>query len=384
MTIGEMEKQDPQNIHIGQARVWQEDRFVGAYVEIEEGFLCLEPREVGEGYPYLIPPFAEPHIHGGWGISAQRGEFAELEDRLRPLGVLFAVPTLINAPLDEMEKTAADFEAYRRFRPDSIFPFLRVEGPFISLEKKGIQPDEFILPLTDKNIDRFLAIRAIRMFTFAPELEGADILVKKAVAAGKIPSIGHSGAAYGRFLEMMELGVRHITHYPNALSDLYPRELGLVGAGLLFGDCHLEVIGDLIHSSKEFLELLLQIKGPVFSLTGDLITPAYGGGNDFAGRPIIRKGRRLTDGEGTIAGGATTVPDQAKLLVEAGFRREDIIRTACLNALRFFGRAPAILADGVPATGVLLSEKMDISAVFSEGRLLGPSGKYGNGDEDSP
>jgi N-acetylglucosamine-6-phosphate deacetylase len=249
MTIEKMEKYGPQKFHIGPARVWQENRFIGAEVGIEDGRLRLESTEVSDGHPYLIPPFAEPHIHGGWGISIQRGEFEALETRLRRLGVLFAIPALINTTLDNMERAAADFESYIRSRPDSIFPFIRVEGPFISREKKGIQPEEFIIPLTDKNIDRFLSIRTVKMFTFAPELDGAEILAKKALAAGKIPSIGHSHATYARFLEMMELGVRHITHYPNALSPLNHRELGLVGAGLLSRDCHLEVIGDLVHSS---------------------------------------------------------------------------------------------------------------------------------------
>lgn len=372
MTIERMEKQVPRKIHIGPARVWQGNGFYGASVGIEEGCLRLEPTTVSKEHPYLIPPFAEPHIHGGWGISIQKGEFEALESRLRRLGILFAIPTLINTSLDMMEKAATDFEAYIRTRPDSIFPFLRVEGPFISREKKGIQPDEFILPLTDENIDRFLAIRAVKMFTFAPELEGTEILVQRALAAGKIPSIGHSGATYARFLEMNELGVRHMTHYPNALSPLNHRELGLVGAGLLSRECHLEVIGDLIHSSRDFLELLLRIKGPVFSLTADLIPPAYKGGEDFEGRPIIRKGRRLTDSAGTLAGGATTVPDQVRLLAEAGFKAEDIIKAACVNGPAFFGRKPAALINGARAACLLLSNQMELKAVFSGDRKMNP------------
>lgn len=379
-----MEKYGPHKFHIGPARVWQENRFIGAEVGIEDGRLRLESTEVSEGHPYLIPPFAEPHIHGGWGISIQKGEFEALETRLRRLGVLFAIPALINTTLDNMEKAAADFEAYIRSRPDSIFPFIRVEGPFISREKKGIQPEEFIIPLTDKNIDRFLSIRTVKMFTFAPELDGTEILVKKALAAGKIPSIGHSSATYARFLEMMELGVRHITHYPNALSPLNHRELGLVGAGLLSRNCHLEVIGDLVHSSKDFLELLLQIRGPVFSLTADLIPPAYGGGEDFEGRPIVREGRRLTDALGTLAGGATTVPDQARLLAEAGFKPEDIIRTACVNGPAFFGRKPAALRDGARASCLLLSAHMELQAVFSGDRETEPKKNQGRRPEESP
>jgi N-acetylglucosamine-6-phosphate deacetylase len=366
-----MEKLTPETVHIGPARVWREGRFAGALIEITGGRIKLDPREVRGKTPFLIPPFAEPHIHGGWGISIQRSEFGQLEDRLRRIGILFAIPTLINTTLERLEQTAEDFEAYLTTRPDSIFPFLRVEGPFISPHKKGIQPDEYILPLTEKNIRRFLSIRAVKMFTFAPELERADVLVTKALAAGKIPSIGHSAATYARFREMTALGVRHITHYPNALSSLHHREPGLVGAGLISGECHLEVIGDLIHSSREFMELLLKVRGPVFSLTADLIPPACGGGGEFEGRQVSREGRRLTDGKGTIAGGATTVPDQVRLLVGGGFRLEDMIRAACLNAPAFFGRPPADLVDGAPATCVLLSEDLGVKAVFSGGRPVG-------------
>jgi len=66
-----------------------------------------------------------------------------------------------------------------------------------------------------------------------------------------------------------------MTHYPNAMSGLHHREIGLVGAGLLKDDLVLEVIADGIHKSLDFLRLLLHIKGPTFGLASDMIPPAF-------------------------------------------------------------------------------------------------------------
>ncbi len=214
---------------------------------------------------------ADPHIHGGWGLSFQNSQFGALEEKLRSSGVVFAIPTLMNASLEELERIGENFISYKAKNPDSIFPFLRVEGPFINPEKAGAQDKKFILKPTKENVEVFLALPAIEMLTFAPEMEGAKYLVGRALEAGKIPSIGHSNASFEDVLWAYKAGVRHFTHFPNALSTLHHREVGAVGAGLILEGVHLEVIGDLIHSSVEFMRILWKIKGPTFSLVSDLI-----------------------------------------------------------------------------------------------------------------
>jgi N-acetylglucosamine-6-phosphate deacetylase len=316
---------------------------------------------------YIVPPFADPHIHGGWEHSFQKGDFELLEKKLIKAGVFFAIPTLQNTGLDALKETARRFQIYTEANPRSIFPFLRVEGPFISPEKRGFQRDDFILEANPTNIRDFLDIAEIRLFTFAPERAGLTSLIEKALSQGKIPSIGHSLATYAEFQNFHRLGIRHMTHFPNAMSGLHHREIGLVGAGLVTDDLQLEVIGDGIHTSWDFLRMLLRVKGPTFGLVSDMIPPAFGASTDFDGRRLQLQGKRFTTEEGTLAGGGTPVNEQVPQMLQAGIPPEHLVPLACLNTLAFFGRPVPRLVEQAEASFLVLDDRFTLQEVFRGG-----------------
>lgn len=350
--------------------VWHEGRFIETEFYIARGKIKEGKKGKVIESAYIIPPFTDPHIHGGWGFSFQRGEFESLERKLREQGINFAIPTLENDDLRHMARLASEFKAYRKDHPQSIFPFLRVEGPFISREKLGVQAESYVLKPEAKNIQKFLALEEIRLFTFAPELKGTEKLIAKAVRLGKIPSVGHSNASFEDFLRCHSLGVKHMTHFPNAMRGLHHRDLGLVGAGLLLDDVHLEIIADGIHTSFEFISLVLRIRGLTFSLISDLIAPAFSGKDDFEGRKILRNGRKITTSEGIIAGGSTTVAEQVRLLFTRGEKPENLVFLACLNSLDFFRLPRPSLEEGSTASFLLLDEEMKVTAVYIKGERI--------------
>lgn len=351
-------------------RLWRRGSFQPGTIHVVGGRLSEGRRGRLLEVPFIIPPLADPHLHGGWGLSFQKGEFAALEKRLKRIGVFLAIPTLYNDRLDHVREVAQAFSAYRAQVKDSIFPYLRIEGPFISPAKKGAQDKDFILPAEPSLVDEFLNIPEIKMFTFAPEIPGSSELVAKALAQGKIPSIGHSQAVYDDFVRVYRLGVRHITHYPNALSNLHHREIGLVGAGLLYDDLQLEIIGDGIHTSYEFLELLRRVKGDGFALTSDLIPPAMAADKDEFQSQYIIEGGKITTTAGILAGGATPVPEQVVRLRQRGWSPESLVRMACENTRRFFGRPLYSLEEGAEATFLLCGERLEVLAVFERGVCL--------------
>ncbi len=307
-------------------RVWKENRFVEEEVNLN----------LDDEVEYLVPPFSDPHIHGGWGYSFQKGEFEELEERLRDIGIGFAIPTLMNSPLDEVQELSEKFEEYRRRRDDSIFPFLRIEGPFISEEKRGAQMEGFILEASEENIRKFLDIKWIKMFTFAPEIENADKLIIGALQKNKIPSIGHTNATFREVYEAYRLGVRHMTHFPNAMRGLHHREVAAVGAGFLLKEIHLEVIGDFIHSSAEFISMLKRLRGCSFSLVSDMIPPVYSSIKKWDGKNVVIRGREVRNETGALIGGGTPVTQQALLFLEGGFSPEEVVLISSVNAVKFF------------------------------------------------
>jgi N-acetylglucosamine-6-phosphate deacetylase len=316
---------------------------------------------------YIIPPFSDPHIHGGWGCSFRSGDYGKLERKLRSLGVFFAIPTLNNDDIEGFKLSGAQFTEYKKNTPDTIFPFLRAEGPFISRKKKGCQTEAFIHEVKKEIVDKFLSIDELQLVTFAPEIQNVDVLIEGALKRKKILSAGHSDSRYSDFKRCYDLGVRHMTHFPNAMSEMHHRGIGLTGAGLLLDDVHLEVICDGIHNSFEFVQLILKTKGPVFSLISDLVQPAFSECGLLEGQKVFTEGRKITTEEGILAGGGMTVSEQVCRLYENGVEPEVIVKLACTNAPGFFGKPIPSLEEGEEATFLVLDDKMKVKAVFAKG-----------------
>lgn len=351
-------------------KVWRNGIFVSASFHVQNGKIQEGLKQPAVKADYVIPPFIDPHIHGGWGFDVHKGHFAPLEKKLLHQGIFCAVPTLDNNSFNSLSQSGADFMDFLRSRPDSIFPFLRIEGPFISSYKKGFQNSRWIQKITTEAFERLFGVPGIGMFTFAPEIEGSSELVKHAFKKGIIPSVGHSRAGFEEFMRVYPLGVKHFTHYPNAMSGMHHRDIGLTGAGLYLNDLQLEVIGDGVHNSREFLLLLKQIRGDAFALTSDLIPPAFSKLDRFDGRRLAVHGAKITTADGTLAGGAVPVSQQVPLLFKWGWTPENLVRMACENARKYMNLPVPSLEAGQPADFLILDRSMELTAVYRQGRLV--------------
>jgi len=351
-------------------KIWREGKFTHREFHIRDGKIQSGRREPVVQADYIIPPFTDPHIHGGWGWDIQKGHFAELEKQLIREGIFCAVPALDNNSFENLQSAAEKFVQYKHGHPGSIYPFLRAEGPFIHPSKRGFQKSRWIQTVSPESMERLLGIPSLRMITFAPELPGSGKLVKRAFESGIIPSAGHSRASYEEFLQVYRMGVRHMTHFPNAMSGFHHREIGLTGAGLLLDKLQLEIIGDGIHTCRQFLSLLRKDRTHSLALVSDMIPPAFSRQVRFDGRKLIRKGDRITTQRGILAGGATPVSKQAARLFEWGWAPENLVRTACENARIFMGLKPPSLEEGNPADFLIMDEKMKLKAVYKQGRCI--------------
>jgi len=347
--------------------IWKDGGFLNSEFHVRGGRIWEGRKGPVREAAYIIPPMSDPHIHGGWGMSFREDDFLQLERKLRLSGIGFAVPTLDNDTLPRMESAAKAFRNYRKQHPDTIFPFLRVEGPFISERRKGFQSEKHILAPDANRIDKFLSIEAVKMFTFAPEVPGAEQLVREALNRDWIPSVGHSDAGYTEFQPFYHMGVRHMTHFPNAMRGLHHRDIGLLGAGLLLEDMHLEVIADGVHSCREFLELVLRWAHDRVSLTSDMIAPAHAHVQRLEGRDVVRRGNTITTKDGMLAGGGTGVAEQAVLLAAWDYPPEKIVPLAVENARRFIGIKSPELKDGEPADFLLCDDALRVQAVYFNG-----------------
>ena len=94
---------------------------------------------------------------------------------------------------------------------------INCEGPFINPSKKGAQPEEFILPPDGDFIVENADI--LKLFTVAPEMEGALECIKKVYEDGRVlVSMGHTGASFDEANEEYQENVKKVGGVPMVIA----------------------------------------------------------------------------------------------------------------------------------------------------------------------
>ncbi|ENP8456719.1 N-acetylglucosamine-6-phosphate deacetylase [Photobacterium damselae] len=247
---------------------------------------------------------------------------------------------------------------------------LHLEGPFISIEKKGAHRQEFIREL-DLPTARFFAQNAdkIRVLTVAPEntsQEAIDIVRN----AGITVSLGHTNATYAQVCE--KNGLEMATHLYNAMTPLGSREPGVVGY-IFDKKPHAGIIVDGIHADYPSVRIAHQLMGEKLFMVTDAVTPA---GTDMTEYDMAGVKAYVTNGkchyeDGTIAGAAITMIEGVRNLIQhVGLSREEALRMASLypaKAIKIddsYGK----IAAGYKANIVLLNDNNQVEHIFQMGR----------------
>ncbi|HIF9098780.1 TPA: N-acetylglucosamine-6-phosphate deacetylase [Photobacterium damselae] len=247
---------------------------------------------------------------------------------------------------------------------------LHLEGPFISIEKKGAHRQEFIREL-DLPTARFFAQNAdkIRVLTVAPEntsQEAIDIVRN----AGITVSLGHTNATYAQVCE--KNGLEMATHLYNAMTPLGSREPGVVGY-IFDKKPHAGIIVDGIHADYPSVRIAHQLMGEKLFMVTDAVTPA---GIDMTEYDMAGVKAYVTNGkchyeDGTIAGAAITMIEGVRNLIQhVGLSREEALRMASLypaKAIKIddsYGK----ITEGYKANIVLLNDNNQVEHIFQMGR----------------
>ncbi|MEE6035411.1 N-acetylglucosamine-6-phosphate deacetylase, partial [Avibacterium paragallinarum] len=161
-------------------------------------------------------------------------------------GTTSYLPTFITADDEGMKKAVAVMREYLKIHQNQALG-LHLEGPYLSVEKKGVHQVEYIRAISEEMKD-FLCQNAevISKITLAPENPTAQYVAEFA-AKGIVVSIGHSNATYEIAKQAIENGASFATHLHNAMSPISSgREMGVVGA-VLESDIYAGIIVDGLH-----------------------------------------------------------------------------------------------------------------------------------------
>lgn len=229
---------------------------VSGYLHVEQGkiinFTKDKPNEEIKDYAdlNLIPGFIDLHVHG---FSTGSFWYEKTEDSLNRMaqsmiqaGVTTFLGTTGTDSVDVIKDSLVEAKsAVGNWTPElgSRILGVHLEGPFINKEFKGMQREEYCinpdLEVTKEMLDA-AGKDNVYLMTLAPELPGAEEVIKYLHKNGVQISIGHSSADIEDIQALKEYGLGGVTHMYSGMRGFHHRRPGVVGAALYFDDLYCE------------------------------------------------------------------------------------------------------------------------------------------------
>ncbi len=329
----------------------------------------------------IVPGFVDLQVNGGGGVLFNNDTTVSAIRRIceahRQFGTTAVLVTLITDTAERTEAAiAAGVAAYKQNVPG--FAGLHLEGPHLSLKRKGTHFADLIRPMSEDDLQRLLgAARELPrlVVTLAPESVTRD-QVRLLVHGGVVVSLGHSDTDIETAQAYAEAGATLVTHLFNAMSPLQHREPGLVGAALATDALSCGLIADGHHVHPVAIRLALAAKrkpGKIFLVT-DAMSCVGTSEQQFVlnGRTIFRSEGRLALEDGTLAGADTDMLSSVLFMQnKVGLPLEEALRMASTypadaGSLPGYGR----LCAGDRADFLVLNERLEIVASVIAGQWL--------------
>lgn len=331
----------------------------------------------------VLPGFVDQHIHGAGGSDGMDGttkDISIIANTIAAEGTTsFCVTTMTQSP----ENITKALQAVKEYREAASADGARaigvhLEGPFIAAAHKGAQPLEYVKAPDVEVFDKYneASGNCIRIVTLAPEVEGAEDLVKHLSEKGIVPSIGHTGAKVADIEKAISMGACNVTHTYNAQTALHHREIGTVGSAMLFDELNCELIADTIHVSVPAMRLLAKNK-PDDKLT--LITDAMrakgipDGVSELGGQTVYVKNGEARLEDGTLAGSVLRMNRAVQNLTEkVGVPFTKAVDCATINPAKNLGLAEEIgsIKVGKRADFTVLNANYDVILTVRDGQII--------------
>ena len=306
-------------------------------IEPEASLPADHPRERLDG-GVILPGFVDLQVNGGGGVMFNDDQTVEtlhaIAEAHATTGTEALLPTLIT---DTPDRTRAAIDAVVTAIDQKVSGIagLHLEGPHLSVARKGAHDPRLIRRMEDDDLDLFISAAeriANVMVTLAPE-NATPAQIKRMSDAGIVVSLGHTDADVATCHAAFDAGATCVTHLFNAMSQLGNREPGLVGATLSRGDIFAGLIADAIHVHPTTIQIALAAKPNserIFLVTDAMATA----GSDIEsfelnGRDVFRKDLRLTLADGTLAGADLDMPRAVSVMLNsAGDDLEQVVQRA--------------------------------------------------------
>ena len=359
-------------------------RFVEKDLVIRDGRIVFgaAPRAdeeiVDAGGAYALPGLVDIHFHGAVGHDLMEGTEEALDAIAKyeaACGIVAICPATMTMSEADITKACANVRDYSVKDDGADVVGINMEGPFISVKKKGAQAADYIRKC-DTELFRKLQEESgglIKLVDIAPENDGAIEFIRD-VKDEVVVSIAHTVANYDEASRALAEGASHVTHLYNAMPPLNHREPGVIGAARDDEKCHVELICDGVHIHPSVVRATFAMFGAdrIIMISDSMrATGLTDGQYTLGGQDVFVKGPLATLADGTIAGSATDLMGCIRVAVQRmGIPLEDAVGCATMNPAKEIGvydRCGSI-APGKDADFVLLDEDLNVKAVYVNGK----------------
>ena len=294
-------------------------------LDIADGKITkIEPSGNLKKYDFenLAPTLIDLHINGGEELHFTHQPNAQtlkdIEFSAKKNGVGYVLPTLITSSVENIFEGLTAIKSYCTENPDSGVLGMHLEGPFISVKKRGAHLEKYIKIPTDDILREIIdhGGKYLKMITVAPENftnKQLSILVESGVKV----SIGHSNATFERAQEAFGLGINLVTHLFNAMSPFNHREPGLAGAALSNDTVFTPIILDDVHVAIAAAKLTHKLKEDKLFLISDALFQNHKKQNfKWDEFDASLKDGNYINSDGNLAGATISMADAVKNAVK--------------------------------------------------------------------
>ena len=380
-------------------------RVYGTDEQFHEGSVCISGERFVSGEAakdsadqildgkgcYAIPGLLDVHFHGWLGLDVCDGTEEAVHTIARyeaESGITAICPATLTLPADELKAILANMADFRDRMERGEVPDgdrcadivgINMEGPFISVVKKGAQNADYIIPCDAELAREFYEASGglLKFIGLAPEDNPDFVGYINKVKEFTGVSLAHTNADYASAKKAFDAGARHAVHLFNAMSAFTHRDPGVVGAVSDSPHVSAEIITDGVHVHPAMVRTAFRFNGAdrMIIISDSLRSTGMPDGDYvLGGQAIIKKGKycRLAEG-GALAG---SVSNQFECMVNAVKEMEISLETAVACSTIHPAKAIGVddlygsIEEGKYGDLVLLNEDLELMAVVKRGKVI--------------
>ncbi|MBN2312319.1 MAG: N-acetylglucosamine-6-phosphate deacetylase [Sedimentisphaerales bacterium] len=329
----------------------------------------------------IAPGFIDVHIQGAGGadiLDSTPEALQAISNTCARFGTTGFLATTVYKPEQDNQHLTLSAENVGRDLGGAEMLGIHLEGPFISLKKRGmIQPGCIGTP-SPKMLDDVLDICAghLKMMTIAPELPECLTLIRSLVDSQAIAAFGHSNATYEQTLEGFDAGISHVTHLFNAMPSLHHRSPGPLTAIFQRENITAQVITDGVHIHPGVLKLAFDLLGPkrTIPITDGMQAIGLGDGKFvYNGIDYESKDGAARYKDGTLIGTALGLNQMLqRFIIFTECPLIEVIKSVTENPAKILGleNQKGTIAPGKDADLVLLESDLSVYATIVGGKIV--------------